>query len=168
MKRIFVALLLICLFIVGCVTQVSNNSKDRSDIVKWARQIAKYEKDSQIVMENYNQLTIGLVNHYPSEKEILQLTTYNNLITYMYNELLKIEPPPDSSSVHQNYVEYYSKASESILFYIIAIRQNDLSYFEKSVVASKEGNRIGDIAYAGFVELLNKYSISCEEIDFCE
>jgi len=167
-KKLINLLFVISICFVGCSNQGINNSDERSNIINWAKQIAKFERDSIIVMDEFNSLTIDISSHYPSDEELSQLTNCYNLITYMYNKLSEMNPPPNALSVHLNYVENYSKASDTILFYIIAVKQNDISYFEKSVAASKEGNRIGDEAYNGFADLLSKYSISCNETDYCE
>jgi len=168
MKKIIIVLFAISTCLLSCETQAAYNSEERSDIVEWAKHIAMYEKDAKLVVNNYYELSSDLVSRYPTNEELNQLTTYYNLINYIYNKLGELNPPPKASSVHKKYVENYAKVADSILFYTISVRKNDITYFEKSVSASKEANRIGDEAYKGFVDLLDNYSISCSEIDFCE
>ena len=168
MKKFALVFLFISFCITGCASQVSYTSVERSDILQWAKQIATHENDAELVMQEFNSLAKELSTKYPSDNELSQLTMYYNLISYMYNELSQLNPPSEALSTHKNYVENYAKASDAILFYTIAVRQNDIEYFERSVAATKEGNRIGDKAYSGFIEILDQYSISCDEIDYCE
>jgi len=168
MKKLIYLLLIILIGIVGCEPQVSYSKEERLEIVEWAKQIAKYENDADIIFDNYYALTNDIASHYPSNEELNKLTTYYNLINYIYNEISKLNPPPKVSSTHAKFVENYAKASDSIMYYIISIRQNDMISFEKSVSASKESNRIHDDAYYEFIDFLEHFSIPCNEVDFCE
>lgn len=168
MRKLHLIAFLFIILICGCSSQNIQSSSERSDIVEWAKQIAKYEKDAELVVNDFQKLTSDLVSRYPTNNELDKLTTYYNVINAMYNELSELEPPLKATSVHKKYVDNYSKVSDSILNYIIAVKQNDIIYFEKSVSASKEANQIGENAYREFIELLDDYSISCNEIDYCE
>jgi len=168
MKKNIIVFITISFLLFGCITQTDANLEQRTEIVEWAKQIAEYENDAEIIVNNYYSLTSNLVSRYPTNEEMEELTSYYNLINYIYNDLLEMSPPVDASSIHHDFIESYSKVADSILYYKIAINQNDITYFEKSVSASKEANRIGNDAYQGFIQILDNFKISCDEINFCE
>jgi hypothetical protein len=65
-------------------------------------------------------------------------------------------------------VESYAQAANSVLYYINFFSSADISLFQNSVLAAQEANRIGSEGYNELIALLDEYSISCEEIDYCE
>ncbi len=156
--------ILAAIFIVAC----SSGSSDRSSIVTWAKQFASIHNRVQANLDQVQPLIDRISTRPPSASELDQLVDYNNRITSSYNELIGIEPPPEAKAVHNKYVETYAKTADYVRYYLIAVKQNDLSYFDKSVTAAQEANRLGDEAYTAFQALLGRYSVSCQEIDFCE
>ncbi len=160
-----VLFIMLFVFLVGCS---SSSSSERSDIVNWAKQIASLEKRLQSEINQFKPLSDRIVSRPPTSDELSQLTTHSNNVTALYNEIITITSPADAKSVHDQYIDSYAKTADYIRYYVIAVKQNDLTYFDKSVTAAQDANRIGAEAYSGFESILNKFSISCEEIDFCE
>jgi len=104
----------------------------------------------------------------PTDDDLNKLEFFFESISEFYIKLNNMSPPMAASSVHGKFKEQYSLASDAMLHYFIAVSQNDITYFEKSVENSKEANRIGSEASDEFVELLSGYSITCSEIGLCE
>lgn len=163
MKSKFV-LVTAVIFLAAC----STDSSDRSSVVTWAKQITNIETRLQAELDQAQPLLGRITTRPPTASELDQLVDYNNRVTSLYNELISIEPPAEVSPVHQRYVESYAKTADYVRYYVIAVKQNDLSYFDKSVTAAQEANRIREEAHSALEALLNRYSISCQEIDFCE
>ena len=153
--------------IASCSTS-SSASSGRPEIITWAKQIANLEKHMEYEVSQATPLTDKITSHPPTQDELTQLVEYSNRITALYNAMVSIEPPPEARTVHAKYVENYAKIADSVRYYVFAVKQNDLSYFDKSVTAAQDANRIGTEAYNDFEALLNRYSINCGEIDFCE
>ena len=158
--------LLIFLSII-CVA-CSTVSPEREEIVEWASQIARIEKQLEYEITYFQPLIQRVTSQPPTNEDLNQLTEYNNRITALYNEISNLYVPQKARAVHALYVENYAKVSDTARYYVLAIKMNDLSYFDKSVLAAQESNRLGDEAYSAFANLLDDYSISCSEIDFCE
>jgi hypothetical protein len=146
----------------------SPESSARPDIITWAKQIAHIENQLEQEVSQAKPLIDRITSRLPTQDEIDQLFDYSNRITSLYNEIVGIETPLEARSVHEKYVENYAEIANSVRYYVLALKMNDLTYFDKSVTAAQEANRIGAEAYTDFESLLNKYSISCEEIDFCQ
>ncbi|HAL17048.1 MAG TPA: hypothetical protein DCP32_09955 [Anaerolineaceae bacterium] len=166
-------LAILFIFIVGCSSSSSserseNNSLEHSGIVNWATQIASLENRLKIEVVQFSALSGLIVSRPPTRDELSQLTKESNNITALYNEIINITPPIEAKSIHNKYIDHYAKTADYALYYVIAVKQNDLSYFEKSVNAVQDANRIGAEAYNDFEAILSKYSISCEEINFCD
>lgn len=146
----------------------SPSSLARSETVSWARQVASIEKRLANEAKQAKPLIDRITSRRPTQQELNELVDYNNRITSLYDELVYIRVPAEARTVHDEYVENYAKVADSARYYVLAIKQNDLAYFDKSAIASQDANRIGAKAYSDFEMLLKRYSISCEEIDFCE
>jgi len=160
-----VATSLVLIFLMGCS---STSSSDRSSIINWAKQIASLEKRLENEITQAQPLMSKITSRPPTRSELDKLTGYSNNVTSLYNDIINIEPPSEAKSVHSQYVDSYAKSADYLRYYVIAIKQNDLSYFDKSVISAQEANRIGEQAHSSLEELLNRYSISCEEINYCE
>lgn len=158
------ALVLAVLFVVSC----SSSSSDRASIVSWAKQIASIQNRLQAELDQAQPLLSRITARPPTSSELDELVDYNNRITALYNELIEVEPPEGAKATHAQYVETYARTTDYVRYYVIAIKENDLSYFDKSVTAAQEANRLAEGAHNAFEALLNRYSISCEEVDFCE
>jgi len=162
-KKIILLILLLSIF-----TACSTASPEREEIVKWASQIARIEKQLEYEITYFQPLINRVTSNPPTNEDLSQLTEYNNRITSLYNEISNLSVPQKAKTVHALYVENYAKVSDTARYYVLAIKMNDLSYFDKSVSAAQEANKLGDEAYSAFANLLDDYSISCSEIDFCE
>lgn len=156
--------------IAACIPTTSGNfnSSDRMSIIAWSIQIASLENRLEAEVNKAQPLIRKIADQPPTRSELKKLVDYNNEVTSLYNELINIEPPSDAKDVHEQFIEYYTSTTDYVRYYVLAIKQNDLSYFDKSVVAAQESNRRSAKAHSSFESLLNRYSISCEEIDFCE
>ncbi|MEW6716256.1 MAG: hypothetical protein AB1345_01950 [Chloroflexota bacterium] len=163
-SQLIISLVFLMILIVAC----SSVSPERGEIVEWASQIARIEKQLEYETTYFQPLLDRITSRPPTNDELDQLTEYNNRITALYNEISNIYVPQKARSVHALFVENYAKISDTARYYVFAIKMNDLSYFDKSVLAAQEANRIGSEAYYAFEDLLDRYSISCREIDFCE
>ena len=161
------------IFLIGCSSSSAsersgNSSSERSAIVNWATEIASLENRLEIEIIQFSALSNQIVSRPPTRDELSQLTKESNNITALYNEIINITPPIEVKSIHNKYIDNYAKAADYALYYVIAVKQNDLSYFEKSVNAVHDANRMGAEAYNDFEAILSKYSISCEDINFCD
>ena len=168
MKKLLISFFVSFFFLVGCFSNSPKTSSDRADIIRWAKEIASIQHRFEIITSNYDSLNQVIRKRPPTKSELSQLTTYVNDVIELYNELDSFTPPKEALSIHAKYVESLSQASNTILYYKIAVSNNDITYFEKSLNASYESNRLSSEGYNSFVDLIDKYSISCEEINFCE
>ncbi len=178
MKRFFnfqlkpsISILLIFGFLVSCggpTTQYSSQSTSRNEIVTWARKITSIEKQIENVYNEYLTLTRTITSSPPTSEELDELTDYSNRMTSLYNKAIDIDPPNDARSVHRKTIEFYGKITDSVRYYVLAINQNDLDYFDKSVIVAKDANELAKDLDEELEILLDRYSISCEEIDYCE
>jgi hypothetical protein len=168
MKKLLISIFLLIFFLVGCSSNNPKTLSDREEIIKWAKEIASIHNRFEIIMSNYDFLSQVIQKRPPTKSELSQLTTCVNDVIELYNELDSFTPPKEALSIHAKYVESLTQASNAILYYKIAVSNNDMTYFEKSLNASYEGNLLSSEGYNNFVDLLDKYSISCEEINFCE
>lgn len=166
-KRYFLGIILIIL-LVNIFVACSPLSPERAEIVEWASHIARVEKQLEYEVTNIQPLFDLITSRPPTKDELDQLTEYNNQITSYYNEISGIHVPQEARSVHTLYIENYAKISDMVRYYLLAVKMNDVTYFDKSILAAQEANRIGAEAYYAFEDLLEKYSISCREIDYCE
>ena len=165
-NRIFCFLFVFLLM--GCSFSSSTQATDRDEIVEWAKQISSIEKSFSGVSEQLGSIMWKLKTQKPTNDDISQLLAGYNNINSLYNNLISINPPGRAQSIHDKYVESYAQAANSVLYYINFFSSADLSLFQKSVLSAQEGNRIGSEGYDELVLLLDEYSISCEEIDYCE
>lgn len=146
----------------------STFSPERKEIVEWAYQIADLEKRLENTMISYQPLIEKISSRPPTNEEIEQLYEYHDQLVAIYNDALELHVPQEASSIHPLFVESYAKTSDSARYYIFAIKENDISYFDKSVLAAQKANSVGYDAFSAFENLLEKYAISCSEIYFCE
>ena len=166
-----ISILLIFGFLVSCggpTTQSSSQSTSRNEIVTWARKITSIEKQIENVYNEYQPLIRTITSSPPTSEEFDELRDYSNRMTSIYNKAIDIDPPYEARSVHRKHIEFYGKITDSVRYYMLAINQNDLEYFDKSVVAAKEANELTMDLDEELKILLDRYSISCEEIDYCE
>lgn len=168
MRKFHIISILVLIFLFGCSPEQSQASPQRSEIMNWGRKIVEIESEYKETTDKFYVLQRKLGSNYPTNDDIVELEETYETISGFYTKLNNIIPPTPASSVHRKFKEQYSKASEAMLQYYIAVSQNDITYYEKSVVNSKEANRIGDEASDDFIELLTKYSISCSDIGLCE
>jgi hypothetical protein len=160
-----VATSLVFIFLMGCS---STSSSERSSITNWAKQVAGLEKRLANELAQAEPLTSSSTSRPHTGTELDELTRHSDNVTSLYNEIIKIEPPPEAKAVHSLYVDTYAKSADYLRYYVMSIRLNDVRYFDKSVTAVEEANRTGEQARSALIDLLNRYSISCEEIDFCQ
>jgi hypothetical protein len=165
-----VLLIFFAWILAACITTTSSNinSSDRLSIIVWSKQIANLENRLESEVSQAQPLIRKIADRPPTSSELKKLVNYNNEITELYNELINIEPPSDAENIHEQFIDYYTATTDYVRYYVLAIKQNDLSYFDKSVIAVQETNRKSAKAHSSFESLLNRYSITCEEIDFCE
>ncbi len=128
------------IILIGCSYSNSSESSEstsseRSEIINWASQIASLENRLELVINKFTALSQQIASRPPTNDELSELTKINNEATDLYNEIIDIAPPIEVKSIHNKYIDNYSKMSESVLYYVIAIKQNDLNYFEKSASA---------------------------------
>ncbi len=168
MRKLYFISTLALLFMFGCLPQQSLASPERPDIVNWAKKIMEIESSYKETTDKYNVLQRKLGSRFPTDDEMKELSLIYETISGFYTELNKTTPPNEATSVHRKFKEYYELASNATLQYYISVQLNDITYYEKSVINSKEANRIGDEAFDDFIELLGNYSISCYEIGLCE
>lgn len=165
-------LIILAYVIISCSPVMSSgtnpNSSERTNIIIWAKQIANLQNRFEARINQAQPLIKKISDNPPTRTDISQLVTYNNDITSLYNELIEIEPPPEARAVHEQYMDLFTSTTDSVRYYVYSVMENDLSYFDKSVEAAKETNQISTKAHSSFESILNRYSISCEEIDFCE
>ena len=162
-KRITLLMFFIFLF-----SACASNSQSRSEIFVWAKLITDLEKilESEILEAQSLMETIKL--RPPNDYEYQQLVDYSDRFANLYNEIITIEPPEEARSAHNKFSERYAKTADYMRYYVLAIQMNDLNYFDKSVLAVQDANRIGEEANYQFKQLLEKYSISCDELDYCQ
>jgi len=158
---LFILIFTIC---VAC----STDSSERREIVEWASQIARIEKQIESEIIYYQPLLNRIASRPPTSDELDQLTEYSDRIKAQYIEISKVSFPPEARSVHVLFIENYAKISDTARYYVMAIMMNDQSYYAKSVIAAEEASRTGNDAFNAFENLLDEYSISCAEIDLCE
>ncbi|MDP2965598.1 MAG: hypothetical protein Q8N39_06100 [Pelolinea sp.] len=163
MKKVTIFFIILILF---CAC--SSPSSARSDIISWAKEIVALEKQSEIVFQNIQPLIATIVERPPTANELIQLNDYSNNVTFLYNQLIKINGPEEVRGVQSKYMDNYAKMADSARYHVLAIRNNNIDYFNKSVSAAQDANRIGDDAYNDFIQLINKFSISCSDINYCE
>lgn len=152
----------------ACGQNLSKNSTTRSELINWAKKITSIELDYLEDTSEFNLLVDKLGQSPPTNQDCEELAKSYKKVAGFYSDLLSEIPPTEAHEVHSKYVKQYAQASNGILYYQIAVCQNDFTYFEKSVIASQEANRVGNEAYLEFVELMKRYSITCTEIDYCE
>lgn len=168
MKKLNLAAILIITLMCSCNPRNNQHSTDRSDIVNWAIKIVEIESDYKEITDKFNILQRKMNSDFPTNDDMSELEFIYETIAGFYTKLNDLTPPSVASSVHRKFKEQYSLASSAILQYYISIGQNDITYYEKSVINSKEANRIGDEASDDFIELLINNSISCSEIGLCD
>jgi hypothetical protein len=165
MKKILILLSLILLC--SCTPALSSTS-NRSEIVGWARELSNFEKRAEILVDDIQPLMLIIVKRPPTPFELNQLNDFSNAMTSLYNQLLDMNPPKEARAIHNKYIESYAKSADFARFYVLSIRENNIDFFNLSTTAVQDANRIGADAYIDFANLLEEYSISCSEIDFCE
>lgn len=168
MRKLYIISIVALIFAFGCDPQQSLSSPERSEIVDWAKIIVEIETENKEITDKFYILQRKLGTDFATYDDMAELKVIYETISGFYTKLNKMTPPTVATSVHRKFEEHYSLSSDTILQYYISVGQNDITYYEKSVVNSKEANRIGDEASDDFIELLIKYSISCEEINYCE
>jgi len=166
-KSLFSTFLLVML-LCACNPNNVQKSKERQEILSWAKVIAEIELDYLEITEDFYILQRKLGSSLPTYNDLTSLQVMYETISGFYTKTNKMNPPTAASLVHAKFSEKYALASDAILQYYISASQNDILYFEKSVTNSKGANKLNDEAYQGFIEILNKYSITCDEIEFCE
>jgi len=164
----FTLLIVLIVLVSGCSTLKSNTSTERSEIIIWAKSVVAFKKNYKKETDEFSLIVNKLGYTLPTDDDFLRIKTIHNNITSMYNELSMMDPPTKASEVHKKYIKQYAQASKAILYYQMCVSQNDISYYEKYASAAKEGDLVGDDADESMLELLYQYSITCEEIDFCE
>lgn len=82
--------------------------------------------------------------------------------------MVGIHVPPESIDAHKKYIQNYSDMANSLQYYYLFVLTSDFDYYVKSTESVHEANLSGMEAYQLFDAILQKYSISCDEIDFCE
>ncbi len=146
----------------------SSTSSNRSEIVSWAIELSTLEKKAKLLVDGIQPLMLTIVKRPPTASELSQLNDYSNNITDLYNQIIGMNVPKEARDIHSKYVDNYGKIADSARYYVLAIRENNVDYFNKSVASAQEANRIGTDAYYDFTDLLEKYSITCTEINYCE
>ncbi len=168
MRTLRILSFLLIFFLIGCNPTSSTQATERDEIIEWAKKISSTEKSLSVEIEQIGSIMWKLKSQPPSNGDISQLSGCYNNITSLYNNLLSINPPVKAKSIHDKYVESYAQAANSVLYYINFFSSADISLFQNSVLAAQEANRIGSEGYNELIALLDEYSISCEEIDYCE
>jgi hypothetical protein len=151
-------------FLSGC----SSSDSQRDEIISWAKQITSIETRLGTEILQAEPIINRVTKEKPSQSDLKQLIDYNNNVISLCNDLNNIVVPSDAKITHDKYVENYNKISDSVRYYVLLIQTGDVSYYDKSVSAAQEANKIGNEAFNLFQDLLDQYSISCEEIDYCE
>lgn len=168
MKRIVVFCILISVLLSACTPSISGQSSERKEVVVWASQIADIETRAELVMERYSTLQDKAQTRRPTQSEYDQLFAAGKEFNEFYNELNNLYSPLVAREIHLKWIESYAEMSNSMAHYISALRTNEITYIEKSREAAQEGNRLAGESYMEFEKLLDQYSISCQEINFCE
>ena len=168
MRTLRILSFLLIFFLIGCNPTSSTQATERDEIIEWAKKISSTEKSLSVEIEQIGSIMWKLKSQPRSNGDISQLSGCYNNITSLYNNLLSINPPVKAKSIHDKYVESYAQAANSVLYYINFFSSADISLFQNSVLAAQEANRIGSEGYNELIALLDEYSISCEEIDYCE
>ena len=156
------------IFLLSLTTSCSTISGERQEIIEWATDITNIEKRLEYEFDYYDPLIKSITNRPPTDKELSELNDFSNQITKIYNDASTLYVPKDARTTHSLFLNSYAYTADMARYYYLAIKMNDLEYFDKSVKASQEANRIGSEAYYSFEDLLDEYSISCSEIDHCE
>lgn len=152
------------IFLVACTP----SPPGRTDVVIWARQISNLENRLEKEINQSKPLADRITSRPPNQDDLDQLTHYNDAVSAIYNDMIAMRVPPEAKSVHEEYVQNLSAIADSVRNYLLAVRLNDLSYYDRSVTSAEEAHRNGIMANNDFAALLNRFSISCQEIDFCQ
>jgi hypothetical protein len=164
MRRKFLIAIILIIILGGC----SPASSDRSNVLSWAKKIAALEKQMNQEMHDWRAFVAKTGNKKPSQSEIALFNQYNNDVNGIYYELARIQAPPPAREVQVQYAENYLRIYNSVRNYYYFINSGDPAYLEKSNNDEQEATLSGQKAGNDFAELLQKYSISCTEIDFCQ
>jgi len=134
-------------------------------MLTWAKQIANLQKT---LIANVDSSNAFLQQRSPTSSDCPQLTDFADRSKDIYNQILKLSRPEEARSVHNEFVDSYSKSADADRFYAISICQDDVTYYDKYASALVDANRTNEAAFHDFKQLMDKYSISCDDVDLCE
>ena len=163
-----IALVLLSALCLGACSPSDPDRSARSDIIIWASQIGVIESRLVLEIDRAAPLIDRVTDRPPTVSDLSQLSDYGNRMTSLYNDMAAITPPRDARQAQDLYVENYSLIEESARYYVLAIRLNNVDYFNRSAEAAAGANQVGSQAYFAFQDLLDQYSIVCSEINYCE
>jgi hypothetical protein len=71
--------------------------------------------------------------------------------------------------VHKEFVDTYAKSAEADQDYAIYVcQEGGISYYNAYASALKDANRMNDNAFRDFTQLMDQYSISCQDVGLCQ
>ena len=70
--------------------------------------------------------------------------------------------------LHWKFIVDFAKATDAASTYIMAARMFEPAYYEKSAQAFQEKDQLDQDANQEFEAFLERYSIKCGEINYCQ
>lgn len=150
--------------VMGC----GQNSQVRANVLEWAKQITSIEKQEVSEGKAWEALANKLAVNPPTNADLQVLLASNNRVIGLYNQAVDLKPPKEAVSVHNEFLESYGNVVDIHRSFYTAMSQRDMSYYEKAMTAIREGDQLATKREVDFKELLDKFAIGCQEIDFCK
>lgn len=162
-SKAIVILILLCMF-----TRCSSDQSQRTKIIQWAKQIVSLEKRSEIEIELFATLLNNVKKSPPNIQDIEFCTEITRSLSRLYDEMISIDPPQEVADIHKNYSNSYESYLNVTRYFNLTMATYDILFYEKCQNYVIEADKYRTYGYNGFRKILDKYNISCEEIDYCE
>jgi outer membrane murein-binding lipoprotein Lpp len=163
-QKILLASTLCLIFLSGCAI----NTEKRAEIILWASEIALIE-DQLAEQVNAIQPVIDAASRGEATlQDMNQLLAFSTTLTNLSGQITAKSFPDEAKYAQETYIKNYARIADYGRYFYLAASQFSVEYLEQSRAAIQEANQLGDEAYYAFQSLLEKYKITCEDIDDCE
>lgn len=166
MKISHIPFIMIPLLLGAC--SLLRTGSSRAELVAWASQIANLEKQMDVEINSWSRLSGKIESRAPTQDEYKELVYFNERVTELYNSIIALTPPPEVKDLHWKYIVDFAKATDAVSNYLTAVRMFDPAYLDMSAQAVQERDQLDKDANNDFQAFLDRYSIKCGEINYCQ